>query len=279
LSAYSVSSGDTFNLQQRIEGFNVADLGWGTANAKTVTLSFWVQSSITGTHSGAFWNNAFNRGYPFTFTVNAANTWEQKSVVVAGDTSGTWTTDNSIGIGLSFNLGSGSTFLGTAGAWGATGVNGATGSVSVVGTDDATFYITGVQLEVGTQATSFEYRQYGTELALCQRYYYRNAPAAASKYLVTTAWANQTTTAFGIFQFPVTMRTSPSALEQSGTAGDYALFLANSATTCSAVPTFGSASAVNSLITFTVSSGLTVGQAGTARTTGTAGYLGWSAEL
>jgi len=278
-SAYSVAAGDYFIVTQYIEGFNTADLGWGTANAKTVTLSFWVRSSLTGTFGGSIANGGSNRCYPFSYTISSANTWTNISVTIAGDTTGTWATDNTTGVKVFFGLGAGSTYSGTAGSWGSTFYSQTTGSTSVVGTNGATFYITGVQLEKGSTATSFDYRPYGTELALCQRYYYRNAPAAASKYLVTTAWANQTTTAFGIFQFPVTMRTSPSALEQSGTAGDYALFLANSATTCSAVPTFGSASAVNSLITFTVSSGLTVGQAGTARTTGTAGYLGWSAEL
>jgi hypothetical protein len=278
-SAYSITSSDNFSILQQIEGFNVADLGWGTANAQTVTLSFWVRSSLTGTFGGAFSNAGVTRSYPFSYTISAANTWELKSVTVAGDTSGTWATNNTCGIRVWFGLGAGSTYSGTAGAWAAADFRSATGATSVVGTNGATFYITGVQLEKGSTATSFDYRPYGTELALCQRYYYRNSPAAAAKYLVTTAWANQTTTAFGIFQFPVTMRTAPSALEQTGTAGDYAVFLANTATTCSAVPTFNSASETNSLITFTVSSGLTVGQAGTARTTGTAGYLGWSAEL
>jgi hypothetical protein len=170
-SAYSVGSGDYFNTQQPIEGFNTADLGWGTASASTVTLSFWVRSSLTGTFGGALANNAADRSYPFTYTISAANTWEQKSITVAGDTSGTWLSTSSTGIRVFLGLGVGSTYSGTAGAWASAFYISATGATSVVGTNGATFYITGVQLEKGSTATSFDYRPYGTELALCQRYY------------------------------------------------------------------------------------------------------------
>jgi hypothetical protein len=171
LSAYTVGAGEVFNMQQKIEGFNVADLGWGSANAKTVTLSFWVRSSLTGTFGGSLKNDGGNRAYPFTYTIDAANTFEYKTITIAGDTSGTWLTTNGIGIYLSIGLGVGSTFSGTAGAWAASNLFSATGATSVVGTNGATLYLTGIQLEVGSQATGFEYRQYGTELALCQRYY------------------------------------------------------------------------------------------------------------
>jgi len=171
LSAYSVGSGDIFTISQRIEGFNTADLNWGTANAKTVTLSFWVRSSLTGTFGGSIVNGAENRFYPFTYTISSANTWEQKSITVAGDTTGTWVgATNGIGMAIWFGLGGGSTYSGTPNAWGTSGIT-ATGATSVVGTNGATFYITGVQLEVGSTATSFDYRPYGTELALCQRYF------------------------------------------------------------------------------------------------------------
>ena len=171
LSAYTVGSSELFNLYQRIEGFNASDLAWGTASAATVTLSFWVRSSLTGTFGGAIQNNGNDRSYPFSFTISAANTWEKKSVTIAGDTSGTWLTTNGIGVGVRFNLGTGSTFSGTAGAWAAADYRSATGATSVVGTSGATFYITGVQLEAGSTATDFERRPIGTELALCQRYY------------------------------------------------------------------------------------------------------------
>ena len=171
LSAYSVAAGDVFALTQHIEGLNVGDLGWGTASAKTVTLSFQVRSSLTGTFGGAIQNSARNRSYPFSYTISAANTWETKTITITGDTTGTWLTTNGIGVTVRLGLGVGSTYSGTAGAWAASDFRSATGATSVVGTNGATFYITGVQLERGTQATSFEYRQYGQELALCQRYY------------------------------------------------------------------------------------------------------------
>ena len=170
-SAYSVLTGDYFGFRQSIEGLNVADLGWGTANAKTVTLSFWVRSSLTGSFGGSLFNSSANRSYPFSYTISTANTWEQKSITIAGDTTGTWLTTNGNGIQVYFSLGAGSTYSGTANAWtGGTWASQPTGSTSVVGTNGATFYITGCQLEVGSTATSFDYRPYGTELALCQRY-------------------------------------------------------------------------------------------------------------
>jgi len=185
LSAYSIVASDYFTIEQRIEGFNIADLGWGTANAKTITLSFWVYSSLTGTFGGSLVNSGNSRSYPFTYTISAANTWEQKTITVAGDTSGTWLRTNGIGMIISLSLGMGSTRSGTAGAWAAGNFLSATGATSVVGTNGATFYITGVQLEVGTQATSFEYRQYGTEFALCCRYFQKLVEPSLSGYAPT----------------------------------------------------------------------------------------------
>ena len=172
LSAYTVGAAEIFTLQQQIEGFNFADLNFGSANAKTVTISFWVRSSLTGSFAGFLNNSAQNRTYPFSYTISAANTWEQKSVTIAGDTTGTWIGGtNGIGAGVWFSLGCGSTFQGTANAWTASTTYGVSGQNQVVGTNGATFYITGVQLEVGSVATPFERRDYGRELMLCQRYY------------------------------------------------------------------------------------------------------------
>jgi len=173
LSAYSVAASDVTGIVQPIEAFNVSDFGWGAAGALTVTVSFWVRSSLTGTFGGSLRNSARNRSYPFSYTVSAANTWEQKSITIAGDTTGTWLTTDGIGIQIYFSLGAGSTFSGTAGSWSSSNLITVTGATSVVGTNGATFYLTGVQLEVGTAATPFERRQYGQELALCQRYYER----------------------------------------------------------------------------------------------------------
>jgi hypothetical protein len=167
----SLTTNQLLVLIQRIEGTNVSDLAWGTANAQAVTLSFWVRSSLTGTFGGALRNGVVNRSYPFTYTISAADTWEQKYITIAGDTSGTWLTTTGVGINVSFDLGAGPDVSGTAGAWNSNNNLSATGAVSVIGTLNATWYITGVQLEVGSVATPFERRPYGTELALCQRYY------------------------------------------------------------------------------------------------------------
>ena len=170
-SAYSVTSGDIFGIYQLIEGNNVLDLAWGTANAKTVTLSFLVYSSLTGTFGGVLTNNSQTRSYPFTYSIPVANTWTTISITIAGDTTGTWETGTSIGINVILSIGSGSTRNGTAGAWSGSAYYSATGTTSVVGTNGATFYITGVQLEKGSTATSFDYRPYGTEYDLCRRYF------------------------------------------------------------------------------------------------------------
>jgi hypothetical protein len=167
----SLSSTQFCNVRQRVEGLNVADLGWGTANAQPVTLSFKVRSSLTGTFGGSIANSSFDRSYPFTYTISSANTWTTISVTVQGDTTGTWLTSNGTGMQIIFGLGVGSAYSGTAGAWAATGYLSVTGATSVVGTSGATFYITGVMLEKGSTATNYDVRPYGTELSLCQRYY------------------------------------------------------------------------------------------------------------
>jgi hypothetical protein len=170
-SAYSVISTDTFYVGQVIEGYNIADLGWGTANAKTVTLSFWVRSSLTGTFGGALQNSGFIRSYPFSYSISSANTWEYKTVTIVGDTSGSWQTTNGHGISVFFGLGQGTSTSATAGAWAAGNFNNATGATSVVGTNGATLYITGVQLEAGSQASGFEFLPVDVNLARCQRYF------------------------------------------------------------------------------------------------------------
>lgn len=278
-SAYSVLTGDYFSLQTRIEGLNIADLSWGTANAKTITLSFWVRSSLTGTFGGALNNNGSTRSYPFTYTISSANTWTNVSVTIAGDTSGTWLTTNGIGITVLFGLGVGTTYSGTAGAWAATNYVSATGATSVVGTNGATFYITGVQLERNTTATPFERRMFGNELALCQRYYYRTTPSATFQFF-GSGFVESTTTAFILTPFLVSMRVAPTALEQSGTASHYGIRRTGaSATACSAVPSFERADLWSASTTFTVASGLTGGQCVFGRNDSASGYLGWSAEL
>jgi hypothetical protein len=279
LSAYSVTSTDYFMLQQGVEGFNVADLGWGTANAQAITISFWVRSSLTGTFGGCLQNNASVRSYPFTYTISASNTWEQKFVNIAGDTSGTWLTNNGNGIILYMALGMGSSRSGTANSWNAGNTLGVSGATSVVGTNGATFYITGVQLEAGSVASPFERRDYGRELIMCQRYYYKIGPGITNSML-GVGWNASTTQSLALTTFPVTMRAAPSALEQTGTAGDYSIYHgAGSGTACSSVPSFSIANTTNARTLLTVASGLTANGGSMARAETTNGYFAWSAEL
>ena len=209
LSAHSIGSSDIHVVRHAIEGFNTADLGWGSANAKSVTLSFWVRSSLTGAFGGSFNNGQFNRSYPFSYTISAANTWEQKKITISGDTSGSWVTDNTLGINLNLGLGVGSSYSGTAGSWASGDYRSSTGATSVVGTNGATFYVTGVQLEVGSQATPFEHRSYGDELARCQRYYFRTSNASAGYQNLATCAYIGSTIFRGVIEFPVTMRAIP----------------------------------------------------------------------
>jgi hypothetical protein len=171
----SLGSTQYASVEQRIEGFNIADLGWGTASAKDVTISFWVRSSVTGIYCVGLYNSGGARSYTAEYTIAAANTWEYKTITVVGDTTGTWLTTNGIGVLVSFTLAVGSSYQQAAGSWGSTAFAiGTSNQTNLKATNGATFYITGVQLERGSTASSFEYRSYGTELQLCQRYYLKN---------------------------------------------------------------------------------------------------------
>ena len=199
----SLASTQVAFVRHKIEGTNVSDLAWGSASAKTVTLSFQVRSSVTGTFGGALRNSADDRSYPFTYSISSANTWETKSVTIAGDTSGTWLTTTGIGIQIIFSLGSGSSRVGTAGVWAAAEYTGATGETNLMATLNATWYITGAQLEVGSVATPFERRDYGRELIMCQRYF-----VSLSKPRLRGVNNGTNCQRMGI-SLPVTMRASP----------------------------------------------------------------------
>jgi hypothetical protein len=277
-SAYSVGAGDIFEVRQFVEGYNTADLMWGTANAQTVTLSFWVRSSLTGTFGGAIRNSASDRSYVFSYSISSANTWEQKTVTITGDTSGTWLTTTGRGIGIFFSLGAGSTALKAAGSWGAGEYEGVTGQTNLVGTNGATFYITGVQLEKGSTATSFDYRPYGTELALCQRYYNK---FNFGDYGAINGFVDNSTNAIFYYQYPVQMRTYPT-LSTTGTASNYAVRSAANIPALTSVPAItGNGSNCTTRIQAVVASGLTAGQgAGLISASSTDGlWLGFSAEL
>ena len=275
-SAVSIGTSDYFQVVQIIEGLNIGDLAWGTASAKTVTLSFWVRSSLTGTFGGSLRNSAVNRSYPFSYTISSANTWEQKSITIAGDTSGTWLTTNGIGIRLTFGLGNGSTFSGTAGSWSGSNFQNATGATSVVGTLNATWYVTGVQLEVGSVATPFERRDYGRELIMCQRYFvqYQGDSAVASGLL---GYAESATTARVAACLPVAMRASPTgtlsgtARLQSGTF-DSADFTSLTSTSTMQTP-------FNAVIVSITTSSMTANAAGNLQFRASSSKLTFSAEL
>jgi hypothetical protein len=273
LSAYTVGSSELFLFSQPIEGFNVADLDWGTANAKTVTLSFWVRSSLTGTFGGTVSNSGDSRVYPFTYTISSANTWEQKTVTITGDTTGTWLTNNGNGMNVRFGLGVGSSLSGTAGAWTGSTVYGATGATSVVGTNGATFYITGVQLEIGSTATSFDFRPYGTELALCQRYFYQIKPNAVASGICSGTMFTSTAPLCTII-FPVSLRAAPTLTTSS--VSDF-LAVVNGTASISVISISG-ASTGNTRIDF-VSSSTTAGQGVIIQSQTTTATLQFNAEL
>jgi hypothetical protein len=203
----SIASSDTYALSQAIEACNIADFNQGTVNAKTFTVSFWVQSSVIGTYCVGFRSSSGDAGYAANYTISTANTWTYVSVTVPGTALGTWTTGNGAGLFVLFDLGSGSNRNIPANTW-TTGAGFNTASQTPwISTNGATFYLTGVQLEVGTSATTFDYRPYGTELSLCQRYYW---------YITNTCYAPPI--ALGqnyrilTLSYPVAMRTAPTLI-------------------------------------------------------------------
>ena len=206
-SSYSVGTSDYFNIYQCIEANNIANLDFGKSTAKSITLSFWVRSSLTGTFGGSFRNGTGNRTYPFTYTISSANTWTYITITISGDTTGTWATDNTQGLYITWSLGVGSTYSGgTVNTWNAGNYQSPSSPTSVVGTSGATFYITGVQFEAGTVATPFEFRHYGTELALCQRYYQVLSNGLPVSYMFG---ASSTVAVVYTGSLPVPMRASP----------------------------------------------------------------------
>jgi len=217
----SPSANYGYSLQQIVEGLNCTDLNWGSANASTVTLSFWVYSSVTGSLPILLLNSGFTRYYATTYSVPTANTWTQIKLTITGDTSGTWLTTSGGGIYINFGFGAGSSrTASTANAWSTSAYGGnltsVTGATSVIATNGATFYITGVQLEKGSTATSFDYRPYGTELALCQRYYAKIT--ASTTYTGFGSGLFASTGSAQIFlKYPITMRSAPT-ISQSNCA-------------------------------------------------------------
>jgi hypothetical protein len=203
----SIAAGDRYFVNQAIEGFNAADLGFGAAGAQAVALSFWVQSSLTGTYCAALINSAGNRSYVAEYSIAVANTWEYKTIYIPGDTTGTWLSDNGIGVGVRFTLATGTTYQTTANAWAAGNFNATSNQANWMSSSSSrTFRITGVQLEPGPVATPFEQRPIGTELALCQRYYSILDKVALARWTAGGTYGGGVT----YFTYPQTMRTTPS---------------------------------------------------------------------
>jgi len=268
----SIGATQYYLIRQIIEGYNVADLGFGAAGASTFTLSFWVRSSVTGTFGGAATDNSALYCYPFSYTISAANTWEQKSITITGPTSGsTFDKTNGGGLNLYFSLGMGSTYLGTAGAWASATYFSATGSTNLISTLNATFYITGVQLEKGSTATSFDYRPYGTELMLCQRYYQKIGLVDFAS--VGTGFGISTTQAFFYVKYATTMRASPTSSFNS-------MWLINQ-TNNYAITSAGTSylSADSAMLRLNVASGTSAGGPCHLAPNTTAGFIDFSAEL
>ena len=284
LSNYAVLSSDFFILIQRIEGYNISDFQWGTAAAKTVTLSFYVKSSLTGTFGGSIRNGAATRSYPFTYSIPVANTLTRISVTIPGDTTGAfadWPTTSGIGLQVSFSLGAGATLFGTAGAWAAGNYVTATGAVSVVATNTASLNFYNVQLEVGPVATPFEQRPYGMELALCQRYFevLPQAGTGSIQQGIGHGQATSTTNGTVMITYKVTKRAVPMMGSSGGGAAFRLTGAAGGDITVTNLAYLG-IGLETALINVTVASGLQQGNiTNFGRQTNTTGQIEISAEL
>jgi hypothetical protein len=279
-SATTVSSGVYATFSQRIEGYNILDLLWGTSTAQSVAVSFWINCSLTGTFSGYVFNSNYSYCYPFTFTIPTANTWVQITKLIPGPTSGTWNTTTGIGLEFGITLAAGSNFQDTANAWTTKSYAiGSAGSTNLLSTNGATMYITGVQLEAGASATTFDYRDYTRELQMCQRYYYRiQAFSGTSGVNILTANLYTYQSGYSPIILPVAMRTNPtgsySALSDFylGSAGNYVVLTSITANNGYASP---------NLVEFYWFTGanLTNGNSGFIRINNSSGWLDYSAEL
>lgn len=274
------SAGDIFVFQQRFEGQNLQYLKKGTSNAVSLTLSFWVKSTKTGTFIAELVDDDNTRQISKSYTVNTTNTWEKKTITFEGDTSGALDNDNASSLRLFLWLGAGTTY--TSGTlqttWATqTSANRAVGQVNIADSDTNEWYITGVQLEAGTSASDFEFLPYDVSLGRCQRYYYKTLPETNGRMAV--GYVRTTTGADTLIFFPTRMRSVASALEQSGTATDYTVLHQATSTVCSAVPVFQQGTVESASIRVEVASGLTAGDACIVRSNNTSGYFGFSAEL
>jgi hypothetical protein len=270
----TVSAGASNTVLQKIEGYNTVDLAFGTASAQSISISFWVRGSVTGTYGVGIANAASTWSYPAQYTINSANTWEYKTISLSGATSGTFIgATNGIGLVVLFDMGSGTSSEGTANTWQSGLKTRVSGNVNLCTQSSATWYITGVQLEVGTTATNFDFRSIGTELGLCYRYYYQMNGVTNQDILVGTA-CDQTTWLRYSFALPTTMRAAPSLVSAGGTS--YANLISSGGRASTSI-SLDNTSATNACVNL-YSAGISAGTTGTFRLQ--AGlYLGLSAEL
>jgi hypothetical protein len=275
-SGATTAAGQYSNISQFIEGYNISDLMWGTANAQPVTFSFWVRSSLTGTFGVDFRNNNGDRNYIASYTISSANTWEYKTISIAGDTSGTWETTNGIGIGVYWDMGVGTTYSSTAGAWTSSNVLGLTGGVKVLANTSASWYVTGVQLEKGSTATSFDYRPYGTELQLCQRYFWRMNGVSGGNATFASAMVWGSTDVRAVLTNPVIMR-AVTTVSITGTNFGYAN--SGSVKTLATINAADQTSQTALLYSGAGTTSATVGQAAQYVITNVDSYISVSAEL
>lgn len=212
----SLGSTEFHRIIQPIEGKNISNLNWGTSNAKTLTLTFYVKSSVTGQYYISVFNNAADRTLLKGYTIDSANTWEKKTITIIGDQSGTWLTTNAVGIHLMWSLGTGSSYQSnTLDAYQAGFYMAKSDQVNLAATNSSTWQLTGVQLEVGEVATAFEHEGIGTTLAKCQRYYFSRS---SQSWLYNID--NDDSFRRGIEVFPVTMRATPTVtVTWGGTPG------------------------------------------------------------
>ena len=282
ISSNTVNAGDMWRMSQVIEGFNIADLAWGTASASPVTLSFWSYSSVPGTHGGSIVNILGNRSYPFAYTINTANTWQYQTITIPGDTTGSWNTVNDVGMYLFYDLGYGSNWQQSAGSWYSGNYQTANGTVKIVNNANGSFYLTGVQLEKGSQATAFDFRHYTTELQLCQRYYFQYCPPNTD--FQEPVFRTGTTTADMNIIVPVTMRVTPSLVLGSSPYGRLVLYdTAFSITTVNVTAMGISPVSSNSFIHIGIATSSAAGTAGVASssfdTNAISSGIGLTAEL
>ena len=207
-SAYNPGASDYFLITQDIEGYTASRAAFGTSSAKPVTLSFWVRSSLTGTFACSIRNRAFDRTHIKEYTISSADTWEYKTLTFPGITDGTWETGSNQGIRVNWSIGAGTDYHGTPNTTLNTNDYATAASTNVVSTNGATWYMTGAQFEIGRNGTEFEYRSFGEELALCQRYYY-DYPKGNTYNIIANGFANTSSNSLFHFQFPVPMRTAP----------------------------------------------------------------------